>query len=73
MKFAPGILAAAALISTLAFVSRPALACSQNGNCDHDKHALGAPAPLLGAGIPGIAIALGYGAYWLTRRRRNTG
>jgi hypothetical protein len=36
------------------------------GNIAH-----GAPAPLLGAGIPGLVIGLGYGAYWLVRRRRN--
>ena len=29
----------------------------------------GAPAPILGAGLPGLGIALGYGAYWLARRR----
>lgn len=41
-----------------------------NGNGNGNK-AHGAPAPLLGAGIPGLVIGLGYGAYWLVRRRRN--
>jgi hypothetical protein len=78
MKSASGIFSAAALISALTFGSPPALACNGNGNCSnapgHNKDdPRGAPAPLLGAGLPGIAIALGYGAYWLTRRRRNAG
>jgi len=37
-----------------------------NGNKVH-----GAPAPLLGAGIPGLVLGAGYGAYWLLRRRRS--
>ena len=37
-----------------------------NGN---EIHA--APTPLLGAGLPGFGMMLGYGAYWLGRRRRN--
>ena len=32
--------------------------------------ARGAPMPLIGASIPGLAI--GYGVYWLLRRRRDT-
>jgi hypothetical protein len=31
----------------------------------------GAPAPLLGAGLPGLAIGIGYAAYLFARRRRN--
>lgn len=31
---------------------------------------VGAPLPLIGASIPGLAI--GYGVYWLIKRRRNT-
>ena len=33
----------------------------------------GAPVPLMGAGLPGLAIGIGYGVYWLVRRRRNVG
>ena len=30
----------------------------------------GAPGPIAGAGVP--ILAIGYGVYWLVRRRRNT-
>ena len=35
-----------------------------------DGVAHGVPGPLAGAGLPFIAV--GYGVYWLVRRRRNT-
>jgi hypothetical protein len=61
-------LSAIALASTLALFS-PALACNDRGNCDNAPgQNKDAPAPLLGASIPGLAI--GYGVYWLIRRRR---
>jgi hypothetical protein len=57
----------------LVLVPRTSLA-----NCGNDKDvgngcAKGAPAPLIGAGLPGLAIGIGYGAYLLVRRRRNVG
>jgi hypothetical protein len=74
MKFALGIFPAAALVVTLTFISPPALACNGNGNCDNAPGQLKkAPAPLIGAGLPGLAIGIGYGVYWLARRRRNVG
>jgi hypothetical protein len=63
------------------FVLSPALADPGNGNGNggggngngngNQSHTVGAPVPLLGAGLPGLGIAVGYGAYWLARRRRN--
>jgi hypothetical protein len=44
----------------------------QNGQ-DRDHDPRGAPAPLIGAGISGVAVGIGYGVYWLVRRRRNVG
>jgi opacity protein-like surface antigen len=45
----------------------------QNGQGQNGNGTLGAPAPLIGAGLPGLAIGIGYGVYWLVRRRRNVG
>jgi hypothetical protein len=77
MKLFLGALPAIALVSALSFMSLPAAACNQRGNCPNapgqNKDPVSAPAPLVGAGLPGLAIGLGYGAYWLTRRRRNAG
>jgi hypothetical protein len=59
-----------AIVLTMGLLS-PAFA--QNGQGQNGNGTLGAPAPLIGAGLPGLAIGIGYGVYWLVRRRRNVG
>jgi hypothetical protein len=46
------------------------LASADNWNAHHDKDGgvRGAPGPLVGAGLP--VLVVGYGAYWLIKRRR---
>jgi hypothetical protein len=50
----------------------PNLANAENcdGNCNEqgNKPARGAPGPIAGAGLP--VLAVGYGVYWLIKRRR---
>ena len=41
---------------------------NDNNNCHHYGHISGAPGPIAGAGLP--ILAVGYGVYWLIRRRR---
>jgi hypothetical protein len=79
MKVAWGVLFAAAF--ALALGTAPASACNGNGNCEHawehhrhggDRqggHVSGAPGPIAGAGLP--ILAIGYGVYWLIKRRRS--
>jgi opacity protein-like surface antigen len=74
-----GILTAVVLVVGL---SSPAFAQNQNGQGGNGQGGngqggnggngtRGAPAPLIGAGLPGLAVGIGYGVYWLVRRRRN--
>ena len=54
-----------------AFVVAPAFA--DNGNHygwdnPNNPHYQGAPGPIAGAGLP--ILAVGYGVYWLVKRRR---
>jgi hypothetical protein len=63
------IASAAALAFTAMLVGAPASACNGNGNCSNAPGQLrGAPGPIAGAGLP--VLAVGYGVYWLVKRRR---
>jgi len=54
------------------FILSPASACNGGGNCENAPGQLkGAPGPIAGAGLP--ILAIGYGVYWLVKRRRNIG
>jgi hypothetical protein len=73
MKIASGTSSTAALAFALMIATPPALACNGNGNCDNapgqvKKQVQGAPGPIAGAGLP--ILAIGYGVYWLVKRRR---
>jgi hypothetical protein len=64
MKLGSGTLFAIALASAVTLIIQPAIAKQPNPG----HPAVGAPAPLIGASLPGLAI--GFGVYWLLRRRR---
>ncbi|MGY3605637.1 hypothetical protein [Bradyrhizobium sp. Leo121] len=74
MKIGFGI-AAAILALSLTAVIPSVQACNGGGNCDNapgrdppGQRVGGAPGPIAGAGLP--ILAVGYGVYWLIRRRR---
>jgi len=73
MKIASGALAATTLAVAMMMSASSAMACNGRGNCSdapgQTKHVRGAPGPIAGAGLP--VLAVGYGIYWLVRRRRN--
>jgi hypothetical protein len=72
MKSGFGLVAAflALALTTLT----PAQACNDRGNCadapGQNKNVSGAPGPIAGAGLP--LFAVGFGVYWLVKRRRKT-
>jgi hypothetical protein len=72
MKIALATFFPAVLAFALMVVTPPALACNDKGNCPnapgHNKGVSGAPGPIAGAGLP--VLAIGYGVYWLVKRRR---
>jgi hypothetical protein len=61
---------AIALVFASAFIPLPVLAAHGDENGGHVPGHVDAPAPLIGASLPGLAI--GYGVYLLIRRRRNS-
>ena len=64
-----GFSALVAGVISLALPSAPSLASNGNGNCANAPgHTRVAPGPIAGAGLP--ILAVGYGVYWLVKRRR---
>jgi hypothetical protein len=59
-------------IATAMLPPLAANACNGNGNCANASgHYRGVPGPIVGAGLP--LLAVGYGVYWLIRRRQKAG
>jgi hypothetical protein len=67
MKLGSGTLFAIALTSAVTLI-QPAIAIPGQNPGQKGQNVVAAPAPLIGASLPGLAI--GYGVYWLIRRRR---
>ncbi len=67
MKQVSRILSIVAFSAALTFIQAPALACDHDGHCKDTHGHVDAPAPLIGASLPGLAI--GYGVFCLIRHR----
>jgi hypothetical protein len=74
MKIVSGV-SAAFFALALTMLAPPANACNGGGNCENapgrdppGHRVSGAPGPIAGAGLP--ILAVGYGVYWLIKRRR---
>jgi hypothetical protein len=78
MKKVTRFLSAAALAALLTVLTLPlfttfTLAMPGGGcigNCNGNGNVHGAPGPIAGAGLP--ILAVGYGVYWLIKRRRKS-
>jgi hypothetical protein len=71
------ILSAAAVASLLAILASPAFTMTTLAQETLTAAKIkptpghkGAPGPIVGAGLPILAIGVGYGVYWLVKRRR---
>ena len=67
MKGIGRILAGTAIVAVISVVALPALAQTTAPTAPTPLHK-GAPGPIIGAGLP--ALAVGFGVYWLIWRRR---
>jgi hypothetical protein len=62
---------AAAALATLTLLPLATGTFAQTAVSPVAHHA--APGPVLGAGLPALVGGIGYGIYWLVKRRRRTG
>jgi hypothetical protein len=77
MKNATRLFSATALAALLTVLTLPlfttltlALGSPCVSNCSGNGNVHGAPGPIAGAGLP--ILAIGYGVYWLIKRRRKS-
>jgi len=76
VKVSQGSVIAAVATAFMLVAAVPASACNGKGNCENapgQNKFHGAPGPVIGAGAPALAIGIGYGVYWIRKRRRRTG